>query len=109
MITLRLVYIHVVAPNLIHVVKRKREQNLNSFNFGELCQLFSLLIGSLHWSIKCQKIVKKPKVTSSDFLFCPTTNPKPKYIQFTVSQNRETLHSFTFEKLEFLLEKMTYD
>lgn len=47
-------------------------------------------------SIKCQKIVKnahynfpQPNVMSSIVLFCPTNNPKPKDIHFTVKEDKE--------------------
>ncbi len=38
----------------------------------------------------------KPKVTSSNILFCP----QPKYIQFTVMEDKRNQKIFTFEKLK---------
>lgn len=38
----------------------------------------------------------KPKVTSSDVLFCPTNSLKPKYIQFTCIYDKEKLQASHF-------------
>ena len=54
------------------------------------------------WAIKCQFVVinvdcfcPKPKITSSNVLFCP----QPKYIQFTVTEEHRNQKLFTFERL----------
>ena len=68
-------------------IHRKLGLQLAIFIVNESVGLFSRLIDKLFWSIKCQKMVKnvdqclpKPKMTSSNVLFCPQL----KDIQFTV-------------------------
>lgn len=67
-------------------------------------QLIFLIIWLIFWSTKCQKIGKnvhhnfpEPKLTSLNYLFCPTNPPKPKCIQL----NLEIQQIVTYEKLEW--------
>lgn len=80
-----------------HGLYSQSDKHLNIFVFHLIkwvivcclgLQLLTGFIWRIVWSLKCQKIVKNPhynyksKVTTSNVLFYPTNNPKPKYVRF---------------------------
>lgn len=64
---------------------------------------FSIIV-FIVWSVSCQKIAKNAYIyydlTHLTYLFCPTSDPSPKDIQFTISKGLESQQVFTFERIE---------
>ncbi len=81
-----------------------RVATIDYFHYRWICWLFSRLTV---WCLKCNKMMKhanhtllKPKVPSSNYIFCPMSSPKPRDIQFTVICDKKKLQILILKKLE---------